>query len=802
MMTAALNSLAQCPGEISGYVKEQNSMQPIADVSIEYFDKDGNSDTVFTDSNGHFVILGIDCNQRYDLVAFREGYNGFTEIQVIPKKNNKVNLYLDAVLPPQYEEEIYDENTITVEDPDTGKKLEEKKVGEGIADLDVSQEKELSFYERKELARKQKEERKRQRIEAERKAEEERQKAQKQRIAEAKKALEERRRMLEEERKRIMAEAKKEAELRKKELAEQEKAKEENIRLQRQKREQAVARAKNQYSGDDDVFARPGEQVIVEDEEEKLLKKRDDRIARAKAQAEALKKQEEENQYATEQPTADRQDQTKREINPPGDDKNNLKEQLQKEREERIARAKAQAEALKRQEEENQRAAEERAQAERQRREKAVARAKNQSSGDDDVFAHPGETVVVEDEKAKLLKEREERIARAKAQAEALKRQEEENQRAAEEQSLTQNRNRQNADDDVFAKPRKQQIDRREQMRREREERIARAKAQAEALKKQKEAEKAAETEEPTLVSGPDYSNPKRCAFTIRGIIKNGATGKPVKGATIDIYFEGENIESTRSDSNGEFVFANMECNTKYTIISYKAEIDDIAKFTLNTGKFKGLVKIKLTPEKPKAPVAAATPRNKPKPRQANPPKQKEEQQKIIVENEEPAEDLSKAPVSMSEFQKKQEKLTENITDYESFIKAYPQYSNVETPEVIDKKVKLNNIYFDLDEYYLTREARKELDKIVVLMIKNPNMIIEAGSHTDSRGPFDYNLELSEKRSQEVVGYLIANGVDPDRITGRGYGETMPLNRCVDGVKCTEEEYLVNRRTEFVILHQ
>ncbi len=85
-------------------------------------------------------------------------------------------------------------------------------------------------------------------------------------------------------------------------------------------------------------------------------------------------------------------------------------------------------------------------------------------------------------------------------------------------------------------------------------------------------------------------------------------------------------------------------------------------------------------------------------------------------------------------------------------------------------------------------------------MAQNKTMIVESGSHTDTRGHFEYNLELSEKRSQEAVGYLVANGVDPDSISGRGYGETMPVNHCIDGVECSDREHLENRRTEFIVL--
>lgn len=115
--------------------------------------------------------------------------------------------------------------------------------------------------------------------------------------------------------------------------------------------------------------------------------------------------------------------------------------------------------------------------------------------------------------------------------------------------------------------------------------------------------------------------------------------------------------------------------------------------------------------------------------------------------------------------------------------------------------VKINPIYFDYDESFIRDDARVELDKVVEVMRKYPNINIEAGSHTDSRGRDRYNQKLSERRAQSTVDYITTQGISTDRIHYRGYGETQLVNGCKNGVKCTKAEHQMNRRTEFVILN-
>ncbi|HEY5590873.1 MAG TPA: OmpA family protein, partial [Paludibacter sp.] len=95
----------------------------------------------------------------------------------------------------------------------------------------------------------------------------------------------------------------------------------------------------------------------------------------------------------------------------------------------------------------------------------------------------------------------------------------------------------------------------------------------------------------------------------------------------------------------------------------------------------------------------------------------------------------------------------------------------------------------------LTYKYSITLDSLVTVLREKP-ITIEIGSHTDSRGTFEYNNRLSEERSKSVVEYLVKHNIDPSRIIAKGYGEYQLLNKCVDGVDCTEAEHQVNRRTE------
>jgi len=116
--------------------------------------------------------------------------------------------------------------------------------------------------------------------------------------------------------------------------------------------------------------------------------------------------------------------------------------------------------------------------------------------------------------------------------------------------------------------------------------------------------------------------------------------------------------------------------------------------------------------------------------------------------------------------------------------------------------VNINVIYFDLDKYNIRADAALELDKVVDVMTKYPELKIVASSHTDSRGTDAYNMRLSERRAKSSFDYIVSKGIDASRIKTQGFGKSQMVNDCGEGKTCTEEEHQLNRRTNFKVVEQ
>jgi len=112
---------------------------------------------------------------------------------------------------------------------------------------------------------------------------------------------------------------------------------------------------------------------------------------------------------------------------------------------------------------------------------------------------------------------------------------------------------------------------------------------------------------------------------------------------------------------------------------------------------------------------------------------------------------------------------------------------------------KLGNIYYQFDKSDLSDEAKPILDSLISILRSYP-ITVEISSHTDSRGTTEYNQRLSQRRSESVVNYIVERGIESRRLIAKGFGESRLINRCVDGVQCTDAEHLANRRTEVKIL--
>jgi len=108
-------------------------------------------------------------------------------------------------------------------------------------------------------------------------------------------------------------------------------------------------------------------------------------------------------------------------------------------------------------------------------------------------------------------------------------------------------------------------------------------------------------------------------------------------------------------------------------------------------------------------------------------------------------------------------------------------------------------IYYDFDLWNLRPESKAELDKLIKYMKEHPDLTVELGSHTDSRGSDRYNKKLSERRSQSCVKYIREAGIPKGKILAKGYGETKLVNRCSNKEKCSKAEHQLNRRTELQI---
>ena len=164
----------------------------------------------------------------------------------------------------------------------------------------------------------------------------------------------------------------------------------------------------------------------------------------------------------------------------------------------------------------------------------------------------------------------------------------------------------------------------------------------------------------------------------------------------------------------------------------------------------------------------------------------------------------------------KEELRVEPVLESEEYTLQFP-LANISAPVLIE------NIFYDFDKATLRPESATALDKLVDLLNENPNVTIELGAHTDSRGSDQYNEGLSQRRAESVVNYLIEHGIAADRLTPKGYGESKPkaikrkLTERYDWLKADDvltEEFInalkdeekqeichqLNRRTEFTVL--
>ncbi|RXG32077.1 OmpA family protein [Leeuwenhoekiella marinoflava] len=129
-----------------------------------------------------------------------------------------------------------------------------------------------------------------------------------------------------------------------------------------------------------------------------------------------------------------------------------------------------------------------------------------------------------------------------------------------------------------------------------------------------------------------------------------------------------------------------------------------------------------------------------------------------------------------------------------------PRITKINEGDDLAKLLDLKPIYFDFDRFNIRPDAAEELTKVLAVMESNPTLVVEIRSHTDSRGNDAYNLSLSDKRARSTADWIVSRGIEPSRISGKGFGETQLINDCGNGSDCSEEQHQLNRRSEFIVI--
>jgi len=149
------------------------------------------------------------------------------------------------------------------------------------------------------------------------------------------------------------------------------------------------------------------------------------------------------------------------------------------------------------------------------------------------------------------------------------------------------------------------------------------------------------------------------------------------------------------------------------------------------------------------------------------------------------------------------EEYFDNTVTFSSIDKQPGEYSiTIELEKIAaGKQFVLDDLYYDLNKFNIRPDAAEVLDKLLKILVDNPEVRIEIGSHTDSRGTTVSNDILSQRRSESVMAYLVGKGIAANRLVAKGYGEAQLINQCADGVECPEIDHQANRRTVIEILN-
>jgi len=306
--------------------------------------------------------------------------------------------------------------------------------------------------------------------------------------------------------------------------------------------------------------------------------------------------------------------------------------------------------------------------------------------------------------------------------------------------------------------------------------------------------------------------SPKLCNQNLELIVLNSESNFRINNAKISLYLENELVDTKNIITDNSLIF-NLKCNSNYKIIAESEnfesnEVSFKTDATFNSSAKKSIILIPKPCNQQLLVSIVNKENNEPlfgsiltvfRNNKIIETLKLEDKNSINLNLECKSEynlkiQLDKFDTQAISFQ------TSNIYN-DSLAKTIILTPSIEFVNVSGEKfINTNTIYFDLDTDKIRTDAAIEINKVIAYLIKFPNAKVDVKSHTDSRAPDNYNLELSNKRANSVINYIISNGISASRVSGKGYGETQLLNNCANGVKCTELEHQINRRTEFLII--
>jgi outer membrane protein OmpA-like peptidoglycan-associated protein len=267
------------------------------------------------------------------------------------------------------------------------------------------------------------------------------------------------------------------------------------------------------------------------------------------------------------------------------------------------------------------------------------------------------------------------------------------------------------------------------------------------------------------------------CKQFIAGVITDIDTKLALENATVILQdSNNKTLNTITTSADGKFSFT-VPCEASYKISAFKEKYTNESK-TLTLNKTRDVVN--------DASLALKS------------------LEAIKLEEKEIAENKRKEVLALIELKQKEKKAKEaEIAATEIKKKEKVDQILKQEKDVIRDKdrliIKTDPIYFDYNMWYIRKESKVVLGRVIELMKKYPGMAIEIGSHTDSRGNAKFNEDLSQKRANSTMEFIIQSGIDSKRLTAKGYGESVPIIKCKTDDACNEEEHELNRRSEFVI---